>query len=67
MADKSSDGQEGQISIRMLSLRKIWIEDEGCEETNFFLRNSCSVGIFAKTGASSFTETGSTFFNLRIQ
>lgn len=31
MADKSSDGQEGQISIRMLSLRKIWIEDEGCE------------------------------------
>lgn len=51
MADKSSDGQEGQISIRILSLRKIWIEDEGCEETSSFLRNSCSVGIFAKTGA----------------
>lgn len=63
MADKSSAGQDGWISIRILSLRKIWTEDESCKETGSFLRNSCSVGNLAKTGSPSFTETESTFFN----
>ena len=61
MSDKSSDGQERQISIQILSLRKIWIEDEGCEGTSSFLHTSYSVDIFAKTGASSFTKIFSSF------
>lgn len=51
----------------MLSVRKIWAGDEVCEETDSFIRKSCSVGIFVKTGSFSFTETVSAFFNFRIQ
>lgn len=67
MPAKSSGRQEGGTSIQMLSVRKIWAGDEVCEKTDSFIRKSCSVGIFVKTGSFSFTETVSAFFNFRIQ